>query len=209
MAAWQAFVQGIEDDWLPGFPIWADHLVEVAQPQAGDPKWKVEYLEKNASFYRSHRRFINEWRGMRWGPLGERVDDFPASRRKLEWQARRAQPTASHRDIDSLVAHLRPSGIRLKPPSYLPALVAITQTSVLGPKVTGTEWRRLTPREAARLQGIPFEGFERAGVADKTVYRQLGNAVNVGVVQHVARALFEDGGLRTSVASGALESAAG
>ena len=66
---------------------------------------------------------------------------------------------------------------------------------MLGPKVTGSGWRRLTPREAARLQGIPFDGFERAGVPDKTIYRQLGNAVNVGVVQHVAKVLFDDGGL--------------
>lgn len=132
---------------------------------------------------------------MRWGPLQQCVADFPLSRRKFEWQARRSQPTAVARDLEQLVAHLRPSGIRMKPATYLPALVAITQTSILGPKVTGTDWRRLTPREAARLQRIPYQGFERAGVTDKVIYRQLGNAVNVGVVRRVAGALFEDGGL--------------
>jgi DNA (cytosine-5)-methyltransferase 1 len=194
--AWQAFVQGIREDSLPGFPIWVDDLVSHPRRSLAHPGWKVDFLEKNSDFYRRNKRFIDRWLTLRWGPQRDRVADFPASRRKFEWQARRAQPAAGDRDLEGLVVHFRPSGIRVKPRTYLPALVAITQTSVLGPKVSGTDWRRLTPREAAKLQGIPFDGFVRAGVADKTIYRQLGNAVNVGVVQHVARALFEDGGLQ-------------
>lgn len=193
MEAWQAFVQGIEDDNLPGFPIWVDAFTELPRIPVGTPAWKADFLRKNSAFYVRNKRFIDRWLKGVWGPKRERVADFPPSRRKLEWQARRAQPTRADRDLDGLVAHLRPSGIRVKPATYLPALVAITQTSILGPKVTGTGWRRLTPREAARLQGIPFDGFERAGVADKAIYKQLGNAVNVGVVQHVASVLFADG----------------
>ncbi len=193
--AWQAFVQGIDAESLPGFPIWVDAFVSHPEISISTPDWKADFLRKNADFYRQHKNFIDSWLKGRWGPGRERVGDFPSSRRKFEWQARRSQPFAADRDLGGLVAHMRPSGIRVKPPSYLPALVAITQTSVLGPKVTGTSWRRLTPREAARLQGIPFDGFVRAGVSDRTIYRQLGNAVNVGVVQHVAKALFDDGGL--------------
>lgn len=193
--AWQMFVQGIDEDALPGFPIWVDAFVSRPQLTVSTPEWKADFLRKNSDFYRRNKSFIESWLKARWGPHGERVADFPASRRKFEWQARRAQSSGATRDLDGLVAHFRPSGIRVKPPSYLPALVAITQTSVLGPKVTGTDWRRITTREAARLQGVPFDGFERAGVSNKTIYRQLGNAVNVGVVQHVAKALFDDGGL--------------
>lgn len=196
LEAWQTFVQGVEDEALPGFPIWVDAFVTRPQVTVSTPGWKGDFLRKNSDFYRRNRSFIEPWLKARWGPFGERVADFPTSRRKFEWQARRVQPTAAARDLDGLVAHFRPSGIRVKPPSYLPALVAITQTSVLGPKVTGTDWRRITPREAARLQGVPFDGFERAGVPDKTIYRQLGNAVNVGVVRHVASALFADGGAK-------------
>jgi DNA (cytosine-5)-methyltransferase 1 len=192
--AWQAFVQGIPDDDLPGFPIWVDAFGEEPEVSQLTPTWKANFLRKNSAFYVRHRQFLDEWMAQTWGPAGQRVSDFPPSRRKFEWQARKAQPTRKDRDLEALVAHLRPSGIRVKPATYLPALVAITQTSIVGPKVSGSGWRRLTPREAARLQAIPFEGFERAGVPDKAIYKQLGNAVNVGVVKHVAHLLFERAG---------------
>ena len=77
---------------------------------------------------------------------------------------------------------MRPSGIRAKRPTHLPALVAITQTSIIGPRE-----RRLSPREAARLQGLP-DNFTFGTQPPAATYRQLGNGVNVGVVWHVLRA---------------------
>lgn len=196
LAAWQHFVQMIDDEMLPGFPIWVDAFRLIPEIDDETPDWKADFLRKNASFYKAHRPEVDAWLKMRFGPLDQTVLDFPPSRRKFEWQARKAQPSKASRDLDGLVAHMRPSGIRVKPPSYLPALVAITQTSVLGPKVTGAVgWRRLTPREAAKLQGVPFGGFERSRVSDKAIYKQLGNAVNVGVVQHAAQALFSADGV--------------
>lgn len=75
--------------------------------------------------------------------------------------------------------HFRPSGIRAKPPTYLPALVAITQTSIIG-----SQRRRITPREAARLQGLN-DSFDFGDQPDSATYRQLGNGVSVGVVRHM------------------------
>jgi DNA (cytosine-5)-methyltransferase 1 len=78
---------------------------------------------------------------------------------------------------------LRPSGIRVKQATYAPALVAMSQTPIFGPRR-----RRLTPLETARLQGFDPGTFSFAEQADSASYRQMGNAVNVGVVRHVFRA---------------------
>lgn len=190
--AWQAFVQAIQADVLPGFPIWVDAFVELAAIPVGTPSWKRDFLEKNSDFYRRHRHVIDEWRNLVWSN-GQRVDDFPLSRRKFEWQARRFQKTRAERDLSKLVLHLRPSGIRVKPPTYLPALVAITQTSIIGSRM-----RRITPIEAARLQRIPGDVFAKAGVSDSAAYKQLGNAVNAGVVEFLARRFLGIGGQAAS-----------
>lgn len=192
--AWQAFIQEIPGDWLPGFPIWVDAFQREAHVPPGTPRWKSEFLIKNAAFFIENEKVIKRWLRGKWGPLKQRVEEFPPSRQRFEWQARSVQPTREQRNLESLVMHFRPSGIRVKPATYLPALVAITQTSVIGPGVAGgSTWRRITPTEAARLQGIDGEVFARAGVPDPAAYKQLGNAVNVGCVRFVASALFLDG----------------
>ncbi len=103
------------------------------------PRWKRDFLVKNARFYERHPEVLDGFR--------LELDAFPASRRKFEWQA------GPHRPLSETIMHFRPSGIRCKRPDYVPALVAITQTSVMGDR------RRLTPRETARLQGLP-DSFE-------------------------------------------------
>lgn len=190
--AWDHFVREIPCDDLPGFPIWAHSLKDRARVAEDTPEWKASHIRKNAAFYRQHREFLDDWLRRRWGARRQTVLEFPPSRAKLEWQARKAHPARKGRTLSNLVIQFRQSGLRVKPASYLPALVAITQTSIIGPGVAeGVEaYRELSPREAARLQGIPFEGFERAGVSDRAIYKQLGNAVNVGVVRLVAQSLI-------------------
>lgn len=188
--AWQAFIQGIPDDDLPGFPIWVDAFRAKPDIPSDAPAWKADFLRKNSAFYSKHRAFIRSWLRKSWiSGSGYRVADFPASRRKFEWQARAAQPKRADRDIWRLTFQLRPSGIRVKPATYLPALVATAQTSIIG-----SRRRRITPVEAGRLQGLPDWVFPRSGVDDATAYKQAGNGVNVGVVQYAARALFASGG---------------
>ena len=189
--AWDAFVRGLPDDYLPGFPIWVQAWLEEVPAIDDAPRWKVDFHEKNAAFYKRHKPFLDQWLKEVWDDAGSTVLDFPLSRRKFEWQARRVHPTRDGRTIWDLLIHLRPSGIRVKPADYFPALVAINQTSIVGELR-----RRITPREAARLQGIPFDPFERAAASDADIYKQLGNAVNVGVVQYVASLLFAHGGER-------------
>lgn len=171
--AWNDLIRQIDDEPLPGFPIWADDFVLTPRITRETPSWKANWLRKNSDFYRRNRRVIDRWKAK------HDIASFPESRRKLEWQARGHPP-----DLWRLAMHLRPSGIRAKPATYLPALVAITQTSIIGPRR-----RRITPREAARLQGLP-DSFRLAS-DDASAYRQLGNAVNASAVQHVTRALLE------------------
>ena len=175
--AWNEFVVEMwelrDGRRLPGFPIWADEWtpLEDLYVPAGTPKWKADFLVKNAEFYSAHRKFLDAWT-KKWGVY---TDAFPPSRRKLEWQA---QDTPS---LWETVMHFRPSGIRAKAPTYLPALVAITQTSIIGPR-----HRRLSPREAARLQGLP-DWYDFGDQPDAATYKQLGNGVSVGAVWHVLR----------------------
>ena len=175
--AWDEFVTSM---WelrngvrLPGFPLWGDdwRLVSDLRIPKSTPQWKAQHLRKNAEFYTEYKDFIDRWT-RKWKFYS---DKFPPSRRKLEWQA---QDTPS---LWETVMHFRPSGIRAKKPTYLPALVAITQTSIIGPK-----GRRLSPREAARLQGLP-DWFDFGDQPDSATYRQLGNGVSVGAVWHVMR----------------------
>lgn len=159
---------------LPGFPLWADAWIPERglDPIELDalPTWKADFLVKNARFYDEHRDVIRAWR-----KANPAFAKFPESRRKLEWQA---QDTASLWDT---VMHFRPSGLRAKAPSYLPALVAITQTSIVG-----SRGRRLTPHEAGRLQGFP-RSFSFRGQRDQASYKQVGNGVAVGAAWHVFR----------------------
>lgn len=172
------FYEASEGKQPPGFPVWADAWVTLDDLHIPDetPKWKRNFLEKNSEMYSANRDWMDEWT-QKWGVY---TDKFPPSRRKLEWQA---QNTPSLWDT---VMHFRPSGIRAKRPTYLPALVAITQTSIIGPLA-----RRLSVREAARLQGLP-DTFSFGDQKDSASYKQLGNGVNIGAVwfvlkQHVAR----------------------
>ena len=178
LEAWNEFIlilkKKIGENITHGFPIWVDDWVQVKDLDIprNTPDWKKIFLTKNAEFYTTHKKELDRWL-KKWDYL----QDFPPSRRKFEWQAQDAK------DLWSTVLHFRPSGIRAKKPTYVPALVAMTQTSVIA-----SHKRRLSVREAARLQGFP-DWFDFVDQPDSVSYKQLGNAVNVGVIYNVLRAL--------------------
>ncbi|QTE30031.1 DNA (cytosine-5-)-methyltransferase [Pengzhenrongella sicca] len=168
---------------LPGFPIWANVWV-ISPKERNDlmhpggvrvPAWKAVFLEKNWYLYDRLRQADPRWLAT-WLA---KTRTFPESRQKLEWQAQ------DETSMWNCVISLRPSGLRVKRMTHLPALVAITQTPILGPRR-----RRLSPREAARLQGMPDE-YDFGAQRDALTYKQLGNGVNVGVVWNVLKAHVE------------------
>lgn len=172
---------------LPGFPIWLQHFGDFQTLEGAEryikrqerhngplPAWKRSHLIKNGEWFERFGGIIE-----RYWPV---ISSFPPSRQKFEWQA------GPHRPLSETIMHFRPSGIRAKRPDYVPALVAITQTSILGDR------RRLTPRETARLQGLPdsFEfnqsdptWSEPVPQKDAASYKQMGNGVNVGAASYV------------------------
>ncbi|MBU0534108.1 MAG: DNA cytosine methyltransferase [Candidatus Omnitrophica bacterium] len=169
---WNEFAQGIKGP-LPGFPIWADEF-KGEYDYSDLPKWKQEFLRKNREFYIRNKNFID-----RWLKKHHNLQNIKPSRRSFEWQAQ-----DSERDLWKLIIQIRPSGIRVKRPTYFPGLVAITQTSIVG-KLR----RRLTPREVARLQSFP-DDF-RFNVNEKTIYKQMGNSINVEVIKFFASRLLK------------------
>lgn len=176
--AWDEFVHRVlvarNQEKLPGFPLWADVWLGNIKKKSSDPEWKQDFILKNLKFYEKHMNVIDIWLRKH-----NDLEDFPPSRRKLEWQA------GEVKSIYKCLIQLRPSGIRVKKINYAPALVAITQTTIVGPLR-----RRLSVREVAQLQGLP-SWFSFRSQSTSQSYKQLGNGISIGCAFQVLKALAE------------------
>ena len=160
---------------LPGFPLWEFAMTTKPKIEKDMPDWKIDFLKKNSAFYVENRTSIDAWR-LRHPELKTLNNSF----RKFEWQAQ---------DLDSIwsgVIQFRPSGVRVKKSDYLPALVAMNQTSIIGARK-----RTITVREAARLQAFP-ETFSFGDQNPAQSFKQLGNAVSVGTVKFVLKSILDE-----------------
>lgn len=170
---WDDFIKGVKEEVI-GFPVWA---VEFGKnydyTKLNYPEWKVGFIKKNRALYDNNRVFIDYWL-KKWNNL----EDFTPTDRKFEWQCGK-----SCKSVWEALIQFRPSGVRVKRPSVFPALVAMVQIPIIG-----RERRRLTPREAARLQSFP-ESFV-CNKNDHQAYKQFGNAVNIKVIQYIAEQLL-------------------
>jgi DNA (cytosine-5)-methyltransferase 1 len=174
---WEEFIQYFkhrDSMKLPTFPLWSDDW-DKTYSLADIVEWKAKFIQQNRDFYTAHKNYLEGWLARARATPG-----FSGARAKLEWQCGAFQPMDS---IWMLIFQYRPSGIRVKRPTYSPALVALAQIVVIGCKK-----RKLCPREVARLQSFPdtFQLPARAGDA----YRQFGNAVNVEVIRQAAKHMF-------------------
>ena len=156
-----------------GFPIWSFEFKETYDYSNEKYEWKKDFIAKNRHLYEFNKTFIDSWL-KKWNNL----NDFTPTEQKMEWQC----GTSCTSVWDGLI-QFRPSGVRVKTATVFPALVAMVQIPIIG-KVR----RRLTPREAARLQSFPDSFICNSN--DHQAYKQFGNAVNVKVIQYMAEQLF-------------------
>ena len=168
---WDEFYQGVDLNVI-GFPVWFEWFKKEA-PDEFKP-WKKKFVQRNNELYQSNKEFIDSWI--------EKYDNLEwctPTQKKFEWQA--------GENIKSLwdgLIQIRPSGVRDKVPNCFPALVAIVQIPIIGKYK-----RRLTVREAARLQDFPENFIPNEN--DQQAFKQFGNAVNVEVIKRCAEKLFE------------------
>ena len=179
---WDEFVRTLVSNGVsaPKFPVWTDWWDGDGEGTASNTPEKKSafyekykgWIDKNRDFYSSHKSIIGPWL-----ERSRARQNWFGAVRKFEWQAGDFLPDDG---MDKVLWTARGSGIRVKRPDYAPTLVALSQVPVYGPL-----GRRLTPRELLRLQSFP-DSFE---FEEKHVYRQVGNAVNVKMVERCARFL--------------------
>lgn len=171
LTAWDEFYKGIKETVI-GFPIWTVYFNGYFKHEKL-PKWKEDFINKNINLYNNNKDFIDKWM-----EKYNYLKNFAPTHRKLEWQAGN-----SIKSLWDGIIQFRPSGIRVKKPTCFPALVAMVQIPIIGKYK-----RRLTVREAARLQSFPDSFIPNQN--DQQAYKQFGNAVNVDVIKMMAEKLF-------------------
>ena len=175
LTCWDEFIKGIKEKVI-GFPVWSDEFGKTYDYEnLGYPAWKVGFIRKSRALYENNKEFIDQWLE-KWNHL----KGFTMTEQKFEWQCGKDCSSV----WDALI-QFRPSGVRVKRPTVFPTLVAMVQIPIIG-KIR----RRLTPREAARLQSFPDTFI--CNPNDHQAYKQFGNAVNVKVIQYMAEQLFKN-----------------
>jgi DNA (cytosine-5)-methyltransferase 1 len=175
---WDDFIQHFKkiNVKLPTFPIWSDDW-DSTYTITDLPEWKKKFITSNRAFYAEHKQFLEPWLNK-----ARANTSFIGSRRKFEWQCGIFQPKDS---LWNLLFTFRPSGIRTKRTNYSPALVAMAQIVNIG-----SQKRKLSPREVARLQSFP-DSF-KIHTSNSVAYKQFGNSVNVAVIKRMAEFLTQE-----------------
>lgn len=168
---WDDFVHSV-DRKIIGFPVWSDYFGNYMQVDASFPDWKLSFVNANKRLYKENQTELKKW------IKRSKIRSFNATSRKFEWQM-----GGKYESVYDGIIQFRTSGIRVKQPTESPALVAMVHLPYIG-----QERRAISVREAARLQSFT-ENF-RFDEPVHDAYKQLGNAVNVKVIESSFAALI-------------------
>jgi DNA (cytosine-5)-methyltransferase 1 len=158
---------------IPKFPIWTDMWdCDLNKNKSFYDKY-TNWIDKNREFYKNNNIILKNWL-----KESRKNDKWIGAVRKFEWQGGKLLKNDS---MNTVLWTARGSGIRVKRPDYIPTLVAMSMIPVYGP-----ESRKLSPKELLRLQSFP-DNFK---YDEKSIYKQVGNAVNVKMIERCVRFLI-------------------
>lgn len=163
---WDEFYRGI-DLKIIGFPIWMEFF-KYNENLDNFPIWKAKFIKKNIDLYNRNKRHIDKWL-----KKYDNLDWCVKTHRKMEWQAGK-----DYNSIFDCIIQFRPSGVRVKRPTKFSTLVAMNHQQIIGKYK-----RRLTIDESKRLQSFPED--YKLPKSNTVAMKQLGNSVNVTVVQKI------------------------
>lgn len=149
------------------------------------PDWKIKFIKENRKFYKDNKEWIDEWK--------KQIINWDNSFMKFEWNCDETNPMT----IGDKILQFRPSGLRVKRPTYSPALTYMSSQVPIFPNLIfkdnkGVEHRGryMTLVEAARVQGMGDLSFE--GLTKARIYEALGNAVDVEIIKMIAKNLINN-----------------
>ena len=159
---------------MPKFPIWTDWWDNDLNSDVDFYAKYKNWIDKNREFYEENRIVLDGWL-----IESRQCAEWMGAVRKFEWQAGDLDDT--NNGMNKILWTARGSGIRIKRPDYIPTLVAMSMIPVYGP-----ENRKLSPRELLRLQSFP----DTFNFDEKTILKQVGNAVNAKMIERCMRFLI-------------------
>ena len=178
----------------------AELISQTEKDKKKFPDWKIRYIAQNRQFYETNKSWLKDWM--------KTIESWDNSHQKLEWNCGKD----GNGQLKDKIIQFRASGIRVKLPTYSPALNLVgTQVPILPwiklpekcvPHYEDGELlqygltkddiqygRYLSVKEAAILQGMQKLSFGE--LSSTRCYEALGNAVNTQVVELIAKNLIK------------------